>query len=147
MGRFLDRIGVRKGFSFSIVFWSLAAMAHGLCSHLDLTAEFRLHYPWFSLAEGGFGLATLVMPMTAAGFMFARIALGLTEGGNFPAAIKIVAEWFPVKERALATGWFNAGTNVGAILCPIAVPWIFSHLGWAWTFYITSGTGFLWLIG
>jgi ACS family hexuronate transporter-like MFS transporter len=87
------------------------------------------------------------MPMTAAGFMFARIALGLSEGANFPAAIKIVAEWFPVKERALATGWFNAGTNVGAILCPIAVPWMYSHIGWASTFYLTGGTGFLWLIG
>jgi ACS family hexuronate transporter-like MFS transporter len=59
----------------------------------------------------------------------------------------VVAEWFPVRERALATGWFNAGTNVGAILCPIAVPWMFTHIGWAWTFYITGGTGFLWLIG
>ena len=146
-GRLIDRFGVKRGLPTFVFLWSLAAMAHGLCSHLDLTAEFRLRYPWFSMAEGGFILATLVMPMTAAGFMFARIALGLTEGGNFPAAIKIVAEWFPVKERALATGWFNAGTNIGAILCPIAVPWIFSHLGWAWTFYITGGTGFLWLIG
>ena len=55
---------------------------------------------------------TLVMPMTAAGFMVARIVLGLAQGGNFPAAIKAVAEWFPTKERALATGWFNAGSNV-----------------------------------
>lgn len=146
-GRMIDRFGVKRGLPVFVFLWSLAAMAHGLCSQLDLTAEFRLRYPWFSLAEGSFGLATLVMPMTAAGFMFARIALGLTEGANFPAAIKVVAEWFPVKERAFATGWFNAGTNIGAILCPIAVPWIFSHLGWAWTFYITGGTGFLWLIG
>jgi ACS family hexuronate transporter-like MFS transporter len=146
-GRFIDKLGVKRGLPLFVFLWSLSAMAHGLCSHLDLTAEFRLRYPWFSLAEGGFGLATLVMPMTAAGFMFARIALGLSEGANFPAAIKIVAEWFPVKERALATGWFNAGTNVGAILCPIAVPWMYSHIGWASTFYLTGGTGFLWLIG
>jgi ACS family hexuronate transporter-like MFS transporter len=146
-GRFIDKLGVKRGLPIFVFLWSLSAMAHGLVNHLDLTAEFRMKYPWFSLAEGGFGLATLVMPMTAAGFMFARIALGLTEGANFPAAIKVVAEWFPVKERALATGWFNAGTNVGAVLCPIAVPWMFSHIGWAWTFYITGGTGFLWLIG
>jgi ACS family hexuronate transporter-like MFS transporter len=80
------------------------------------------------------------MPMTAAGFVLARVALGLTEGANFPAAIKTVAEWFPVKERALATGWFNAGTNIGA------VPWMFSHIGWASTFHVTGGTGFAWLI-
>ena len=145
-GRFIDKLGVKRGLPLFVFLWSLSAMAHGLVSHLDLAADFRMKYPWFSLAEGGFGLATLTMPMTAAGFMFARIALGLTEGANFPAAIKVVAEWFPVKERALATGWFNAGTNVGAILCPIAVPWMFSHIGWAWTFYITGGTGFLWLI-
>jgi ACS family hexuronate transporter-like MFS transporter len=91
-------------------------------------------------------MLTLVMPMTAAGFMLARIALGLTEGGNFPGAIKAVAEWFPVKERALATGWFNAGTNVGAILCPIAVPWMFQHIGWQSTFYVTGITGFAWVV-
>jgi ACS family hexuronate transporter-like MFS transporter len=146
-GRFIDKLGVKRGLPLFVFLWSLSAMAHGLVSHLDLTADFRMKYPWFSLAEGGFGLATLTMPLTAAGFMFARIALGLTEGANFPAAIKVVAEWFPVKERALATGWFNAGTNVGAVLCPIAVPWMFLHIGWAWTFYITGGTGFLWLIG
>ena len=146
-GRLIDRLGVKRGLPIFVFFWSLSAMAHGLCSHFEVTEQFRMSYPWFSLAEGGFGLATLVMPMTAAGFMFARIALGLSEGGNFPGAIKVVAEWFPVKERALATGWFNAGTNVGAILCPIAVPWMFSHIGWASTFYITGGTGFLWLIG
>jgi len=84
--------------------------------------------------------------MTAMGFLMARVALGLTEGANFPAAVKTVAEWFPVKERALATGWFNAGTNVGAVLCPVAVPWMYSHLGWASTFYITGGAGFVWLV-
>jgi ACS family hexuronate transporter-like MFS transporter len=77
--------------------------------------------------------------------MLARIALGLTEGGNLPGAIKAVAEWYPAKERALATGIFNAGTNVGAILCPIAVPWLYSHLGWQSTFYLTGATGFIWV--
>lgn len=72
--------------------------------------------------------------------------LGLAEGGNFPAAIKAVAEWFPIKERALATGWFNTGTNVGAILCPIAVPWIFQRIGWEATFYVTGATGFVWVV-
>lgn len=83
--------------------------------------------------------------MTAAGFMLARIDLGLTEGGNFPGAIKAVAEWYPVKERAFATGLFNAGTNVGAIVCPIGVPWLYAHLGWQSTFYITGAAGFLWV--
>jgi ACS family hexuronate transporter-like MFS transporter len=89
---------------------------------------------------------TLSMPMTAAGFMLARVALGLTEGGKFPRAIKAVAEWYPARERALATGLFNAGANVGAIVCPIGVPWLYAQLGWQWTFYVTGATGFVWVV-
>lgn len=144
-GRAIDKLGVKRGLALFVSLWSLAATAHGLVGFIGLQEEFRLRYPWFSFAEGSFAMMTLVMPMTAAGFMLARIALGLTEGGNFPGAIKAVAEWFPVKERALATGWFNAGTNVGAILCPIAVPWMFQHIGWQATFYVTGATGFVWV--
>lgn len=145
-GRLIDRFGVKRGLPVFVLLWSLAAASHGLCGLIDVKEQFRMSYPWFSLAEGGFAMATLAMPMTAAGFMFARIALGLTEGGNFPGAIKTVAEWFPVKERALATGLFNAGTNVGAILCPILVPWMYAHIGWESTFYVTGGTGFIWIV-
>ncbi len=115
MGRLLDRIGVRKGFSFAIVAWSLAAMAHALAR-------------------------------TATGFSAARAALGLGESGNFPGAIKTVAEWFPKQERALATGIFNAGSNVGAILAPLMVPFIALQWGWRWAFIITGTLGFIWLV-
>lgn len=142
----IDRLGVRKGLPLFVFLWSLAAAAHGLVSLIGREEQLRLAYPWFSRAEGTVAWMTLAMPMTAAGFILARTALGLTEGANFPAAIKTVAEWFPTRERALAIGWFNAGTNVGAILCPIAVPWIYASLGWAATFYITGSTGFLWLV-
>lgn len=80
------------------------------------------------------------------GFLIARSALGVTEAGNFPAAIKTVAEWFPKKERALATGIFNSGTNIGAILAPLTVPFIAATWGWQWAFIITGLIGFLWLI-
>lgn len=79
------------------------------------------------------------------GFGVARTALGLTEAGNFPAAIKTVAEWFPKKERALATGIFNSGANIGAIIAPLTVPFIAFHYGWKWTFIITGLIGFVWL--
>jgi MFS transporter, ACS family, hexuronate transporter len=115
MGRLMDRFGTRRGFSLSVIFWSLAAMAHAL-AHTVMT----------------FGLA--------------RFALGLGESGNFPAAIKTVAEWFPKRERALATGIFNAGTNVGAIVTPLSVPWIAGQWGWRWAFIITGATGFIWLV-
>ena len=80
------------------------------------------------------------------GFIVARGALGLGEAGNFPAAVKAVAEWFPKKERALATGIFNSGTSIGAVLAPILVPWILGVYGWREAFLITGATGFIWLI-
>ncbi|MEG8945467.1 MFS transporter [Rosettibacter firmus] len=80
------------------------------------------------------------------GFMAARGLLGLSEAGNFPAAIKTVAEWFPKKERALATGIFNSGTNVGAILAPLSVPFIAAAWGWQEAFIITGAIGLIWLI-
>lgn len=80
------------------------------------------------------------------GFGVARAALGLGEAGNFPAAIKAVAEWFPKKERALATGIFNSGANIGAVAAPIMVPWILGVWGWQEAFLITGAIGFIWLI-
>ena len=114
-GRWLDRVGVRRGFATAVVVWSLAAIGHAFAR-------------------------------TAAGFSAARALLGLGESANFPGAIKTVAEWFPKEERALATGIFNAGTNTGAIVTPLVVPWIALTWGWPWAFIVTGSIGFLWLI-
>lgn len=95
----------------------------------------------WSLAAMGHAFAR-----TATGFSIARAALGLGESGNFPASIKAVAHWFPKRERALATGIFNSGTNVGAILTPLLVPWIALTWGWQWAFIATGALGFVWLI-
>jgi ACS family hexuronate transporter-like MFS transporter len=96
---------------------------------------------WWSLAAMGHALAH-----TPFGFGVARAALGVGEAGNFPAAIKTVAEWFPKRERAFATGLFNAGSNVGAIVAPLTVPWIATHLGWRWAFLLTGAIGLAWLL-
>jgi ACS family hexuronate transporter-like MFS transporter len=80
------------------------------------------------------------------GFAVIRSALGLSEAGNFPSAIKTVAEWFPKKERALATGIFNSGANIGAIIAPLTVPFIAVAWGWRWAFVITGSIGFIWLV-
>ncbi|HSZ33897.1 MAG TPA: MFS transporter [Puia sp.] len=80
------------------------------------------------------------------GFGVARATLGISEAGNFPAAIKTVAEWFPKKERALATGIFNSGANIGAIAAPLCVPFIAEKMGWQWAFLFTGALGFIWLI-
>ncbi|MEP7256826.1 MAG: MFS transporter [Flavitalea sp.] len=103
----------------------------------------------------GYGISIFLWSLAAVGhalvkstfgFMIARSALGISEAGNFPAAIKTVAEWFPRKERAFATGIFNAGTNVGAIAAPLSVPLIAEKWGWQWAFIITGAIGFIWII-
>jgi len=83
---------------------------------------------------------------SAVGFGIARVGLGLGEAGNYPAAVKAVAEWFPKKERALATGFFNAGTSIGVVLALLIVPFILNHFGWQAVFWITGALGFVWLI-
>jgi ACS family hexuronate transporter-like MFS transporter len=103
----------------------------------------------------GYFMATFLWSLAAVGhafvsstlgFIVARSALGITESANFPAAIKTVAEWFPKKERALATGIFNSGTNIGAVLAPLTVPYITVAWGWEWAFVITGSIGFIWVI-
>jgi ACS family hexuronate transporter-like MFS transporter len=95
----------------------------------------------WSIAAMAHALATTVF-----GFGLARFGLGLSESGNFPAAIKATAEWFPKKERALATGIFNSGANIGAVVAPAVVPWLTVTYGWQAAFIATGALGFLWLI-
>jgi len=99
-----------------------------------------------SLAIWSLAAISHAMARSTIGFMAARGILGLSEAGNFPAAVKTVAEWFPKKERALATGIFNSGTNIGAIVAPLTVPLIAMHMGWQWAFILTGGIGLLWLL-
>ncbi|MFA5257841.1 MAG: MFS transporter [Opitutales bacterium] len=94
----------------------------------------------WSLAAMAHGLVSTVM-----GFGIVRALLGLSESGNFPAAIKTTAEWFPKKERALATGIFNSGANIGAVLAPAVVPWLTITYGWPAAFVVTGATGFIWV--
>ena len=79
------------------------------------------------------------------GFGLARVALGLAEAGNFPAAVKTTAEWFPRRERSLAIGIFNSGSNIGAILAPLFVPWIAVKYGWQSAFIATGVAGLIWV--
>jgi ACS family hexuronate transporter-like MFS transporter len=111
---------------------------------LDLVGT-RLGYA-FALIFWSFAAMAHALARTPFGFGLARFGLGLGEAGNFPAAIKTVAEWFPKKERALATGIFNAGTNVGAVLAPAIVPWIALTFSWRAAFIATGAIGFSWLL-
>jgi ACS family hexuronate transporter-like MFS transporter len=132
-GRMMDWLGAKTGYAVALVVWSLAAIAH---------AEAPTFGPAAATILASIGL---VYSASVAGFIFARLALGFGEAGNFPAAIKVVAEWFPKRERAFATGLFNSGTNIGALTAPIIVPWLTLNYGWYWAFVVTGGLGLLWL--
>jgi ACS family hexuronate transporter-like MFS transporter len=132
-GRMIDWLGARRGYAIAIIIWSLAAVAH---------AEATTFGPVVAALLSVLGLT---YAGSVAGFMAARFALGFGESGNFPAAIKVVAEWFPKRERALATGIFNSGANIGAIVTPLVVPWITLSFGWYWAFIATGMLGFVWL--
>ncbi|WP_457426339.1 MFS transporter, partial [Roseateles sp. P5_E7] len=128
-GRFIDAIGTKRAFAIAVVVWSLGAMMHA-----------------FSVPIGGILVALGVgLPVSVIGFMVSRAVLALGEAGNFPAAIKATAEYFPKKERSFATGIFNSGANVGAILAPLTVPWIAVTWGWQMAFIAIGAIGFLWV--
>ena len=133
--------------------------------YANIEIAFKLFYAFGMLGAGrlvdklgtkiGYAVATTLWSIAAVahalvnsvfGFAVVRSALGITEAGNFPAAIKTVAEWFPKKERAFATGIFNSGTNFGAIIAPLSVPFIAAEMGWQWAFIITGMLGFVWLV-
>jgi len=102
----------------------------------------------YAVSVGIWSIAAIVhaFAKSTLGFGIARGLLGLSEAGNFPAGVKAVAEWFPTKERALATGIFNSGTSIGAVVAPIIVPWVLGMYGWKEAFWITGSLGFVWLI-
>jgi MFS transporter, ACS family, aldohexuronate transporter len=133
-GRVMDIFGTKTGYALALTIWSLAAMA---------TAKATLLGPPVAALLAVIGLK---YSASVAGFLAARFVLGLGESGNFPASIKTVAEWFPRSERALATGVFNAGTNVGAIITPAVVPFVAVRFGWEWAFLGTGALGLAWLI-
>jgi len=133
-GRIIDKLGTKKGYTWAIIIWSIAAIIHALAIPIG---------EGIATVLGWIGIVAL--PVSVMGFMFARALLGFGESGNFPAAIKATAEYFPKKERSFATGIFNSGTNVGAILAPLTVPWIAANWGWEAAFIIIGAVGLLWL--
>lgn len=134
-GRLIDRLGTKWGYAIAIIIWSFGAILHAKAIPIGGAIA--------SLFEvvGITGLSVSVL-----GFIFSRAVLGFGESGNFPAAIKATAEYFPKKERSFATGIFNSGANVGAILAPATVPYIAKIWGWETAFLIIGAAGFLWLI-
>jgi ACS family hexuronate transporter-like MFS transporter len=137
-GRIIDKLGTKKGYSWAIIIWSVGAIMHALAIPIG---------HGISTIMGWFGIAIFSLTaVSIAGFMVSRAVLAFGEAGNFPAAIKATAEYFPKKERSFATGIFNSGANVGAILAPLTIPWIEDNWGWEYAFVIIGAIGFLWLL-
>ena len=153
-GSFIDKVGTKIGYAVAVAVWALAAMAHSIVPLASVAgplhsaahgvSDAMKHLPWLGHAAwvDNFGK----LSGAVVGFGIVRFVLGLGEAGNFPAAIKATAEWFPKKERALATGIFNSGTNIGATLAPFAIAFILYHLRWNWAFLATSGFALIWLV-
>ena len=133
-GRIIDRLGTKTGYAVAIVFWSLAAIVHIYAIPMGQALVSILGIVGIT----GFSVSVL-------GFMAARALLGIGEAGNFPAAIKAAAEYFPKHERSFATGIFNSGTTIGAILAPLTVPLIRIAWGWEAAFVVMGLLGFVWL--
>ncbi len=127
---------------FQLAYAAMMIVAGAVIDRIGIRKGFAIAIVFWSLAAMGHAISGAVLS-----FIVWRVLLGLGEAANFPASIKTVAEWFPKRQRALATGIFNSGTNVGAFVTPFAVAWILSTLGsWRWAFILTGALGFLWLI-
>ncbi|TFD96920.1 MFS transporter [Dysgonomonas capnocytophagoides] len=147
-GRIVDWLDTKKGFLWAIGIWSFGAIIHAFCgiATSGITAG-----QWFVGFEGAKEAIALVQDVGRVAsvsvtlFIFARLVLAIGEAGNFPAAIKATAEYFPKKDRALATSIFNAGATVGALLAPFTIPKIAEYWGWEMSFIIIGAVGFIWM--
>lgn len=149
-GRFIDWMGTKKGYLWSIGIWSAGACAHALCGLVTKS--------WLGLGGAAEMVAatgttvTLIATVSMWCFIVARCVLALGEAGNFPAAIKVTAEYFPKKDRAYATSIFNAGASIGALIAPLSIPLLAKYFqkmgvgnGWEMAFVVIGAIGFVWM--
>jgi len=147
-GKFVDWMDTKKGFLWAIGIWSVGACIHAYCG---IATSGILTGTWFVGFEGAKdSIATVsdiaqITSISVSLFIFARIVLALGEAGNFPAAIKATAEYFPKKDRGFATSIFNAGATIGALAAPVTIPFIAKAYGWEMSFIIIGALGFVWM--
>ena len=144
-GRIVDKLDTKKGYMWSIFIWSIGACVHALCG---IATEWAVGLPDAEALRNAIGNVDLVARIANISltlFILARCVLAIGEAGNFPAAIKATAEYFPKKDRAYATSIFNAGTTIGALLAPFTIPTLAAKFGWEMAFIIIGGLGFIWM--
>ena len=147
-GKFVDWMDTKKGFLWAIGIWSFGAILHAFCGLLTagiVAGEWTLSFLGAREAISSVGNISLVVSVSVTLFIFARLILAIGEAGNFPAAIKTTAEYFPKKDRGYATGIFNSGAQIGALLAPLSIPFIAKAWGWEMAFLVIGALGFVWM--
>jgi ACS family hexuronate transporter-like MFS transporter len=147
-GRFVDWLGTKKGFLWAIGIWSLGACLHAFCGIATagiVAGEGTFSFTHAREAIAALGVTSRVVSVSVTLFVFARIVLALGEAGNFPAAIKATAEYFPKKDRGFATSLFNSGAQIGALIAPLTIPFIAKAWGWETSFLVIGALGFVWM--
>ena len=144
-GKFVDWMGTKKGYLIAIGVWSAGACMHAACGWATAHIEGLGSVEAMRAVEAGSNVALAVATTSVYLFLLCRGILALGEAGNFPAAIKVTAEYFPKKDRAFATSLFNAGASVGALAAPLCIPPLAKHLGWEMAFIIIGALGFVWM--
>jgi len=142
-GKFIDFVGTKKGYFWSVGVWSVGACIHALCG--IFTESWTGIGSAAGLINAAGDTAVVVATVSMYAFVFARCVLAVGEAGNFPAAIKVTAEYFPKKDRAFATSIFNSGASIGALVAPLVIPDLAKAYGWEWAFVIIGALGFVWL--
>lgn len=142
-GRFVDWLGSKKGFLWAIGVWSAGACIHALCG--IVTEQYTGLASAAELAQATGDIAVVIATVSMYAFIIARCVLAIGEAGNFPAAIKVTAEYFPKKDRAYATSIFNAGASIGALIAPLSIPPLAKAFGWEMAFIIIGALGFVWM--
>ena len=142
-GRFVDWLGSKKGYLWAIGIWSLGACMHALCG--IVTEHFVGLHSAAELMGATGDVVVTIATISMYCFLGARCVLALGEAGNFPAAIKVTAEYFPKKDRAYATSIFNAGASIGALIAPLSIPLLAKAWGWEMAFIVIGGLGFIWM--
>ena len=144
-GKFVDFMGTKKGYLWAIGVWSFGACAHALCGWAAMHIEGYESLEAMKAVQAGTDAALAIASVSVWLFLAARSILALGEAGNFPAAIKTTAEYFPKKDRAFATSIFNAGASVGALAAPATIPPLAAAFGWEMAFVIIGALGFIWM--
>lgn len=144
-GKFVDWMGTKKGYQWAIFVWSLGACLHAGCGWATMHIEGLASIEAMRAVEAGSATALAIASVSVWLFLACRGILALGEAGNFPAAIKVTAEYFPKKDRAFATSLFNAGASVGALVAPLTIPILAQKWGWEMAFIIIGALGFLWM--